>query len=291
MTKIEVRQRKIGIIGAGWLGQPLAQALTKEGAEVLVTRRDPDAVANLNAQGLKALQLSLPCTAEDFPSKLLKRDCLIISIPPGLRHGETDYQQKLEQLVSFVQSPQSEVKQLILISSTAVYNGLNGVVTERSKLNLQGNKVEALAAAEQVILNSPNTNNIVLRLGGLMGYNRQPGRFFTKDSLIPNPDSVINFIHQDDVIGLLNCILQYHCGKARAGKHIYNGVTPHHPSRRDFYQLAMKALGQDQATFAQQQETEKDGICGKQVDSVFVDKFGYNFKHHDLLDWLINDKD
>ncbi|WP_371186900.1 NAD(P)-binding domain-containing protein [Thalassotalea maritima] len=260
----------VAVIGAGWIGYPLAKHLIAKGMEVLATTTSATKVAQLNQQGIRACILNTP---QQLPLALHQYPHWIICIPPGIRQGKSDYADKIQALVDFATSSNGRVKQLILLSSTAVYNGLAGVVTEHSALDTKDTKVALLHAAEQVVLNSSVTYKTILRLGGLFGYDRQPGRYFTHKA-VPNPDSVINFIHQDDVIAILQQLLARYDTVAN----IVNGVCPHHPTRRDFYQKALLTLAHLTPEFAEQQEQQ-----GKQVDSVYLADIYPQFQVADLF--------
>ncbi len=48
----------------------------------------------------------------------------------------------------------------------------------------------------------------IVRFGGVIGYNRNSGKFFSKGSPVHNPDSNVNFIHRDDCIEIISQLVE-----------------------------------------------------------------------------------
>ncbi|WP_185967991.1 NAD(P)-binding domain-containing protein [Thalassotalea sp. PS06] len=274
--------KTVTIIGAGWLGLPLAEHLTTLGHQVLVTATSPEKVSSLRDTGLNAVEFKAS-DAGDISGLLSAEavyasEVMIICIPPRIRHGEDNYPQIITQLVSAAESQSIQLEHIIMCSSTAVYNGLSGRVDEQSELNLQAPKVAIMAKAEQAILNSQINDKQVLRLGGLIGPNRHPGRFFREGRVIPNPDSVINFIHQQDVIEIISEMINKPGLKSQP---VINGVSPNHPSRQTFYEKAHQVLGREMPAFSPQAEDE-----GKQVIPKVLEANNHRFHYPELMTWL-----
>ena len=70
---------------------------------------------------------------------------------------------------------------------------------------------------------------IIIRLGGLVGKDRNP-IVYLQNKKITNPDGRINFIDQIDAINGVLVLL-----KQPQIEGVYNLVSPHHPSRREYY--------------------------------------------------------
>ena len=271
----------VAIIGAGWLGLPLAKSMQRKGVQVSASATTTSGVQKLIEQGLSAFQLALPVV--DHHQPLLNCHSLIICIPPRLRQGRTDYPCNIKALVDYAERPDNNISNILLLSSTAVYNGLPGSVDETTPLNKQGDKVAVLDRAEQVVLAAKVSNRAVFRLAGLIGYNRHPGRFFNQGRAIPNPDSVVNLIHQDDVIGLIESYLHQLAegDENLTGQKIVNCVAPSHPLRGQYYQQAAAAAGQALPPLGEPAATQ-----GKYVDSSELHNVDYVLKYPDLLSWL-----
>src|SRR5690606_41767941 len=67
----------------------------------------------------------------------------------------------------------------------------------------------------------------VFRLGGLFGKQRIFAKYF-QDKIVTTGDQPANFIHLDDVLGLIDGAIQQ---KIQNG--IYNLVCPEHPLKKD----------------------------------------------------------
>ncbi|WOH37024.1 hypothetical protein RI844_16880 [Thalassotalea fonticola] len=278
MTDCTHSTGSVAIIGAGWLGLPLALTLQEKGIKVITSATSLDSVNTLEQLGLNACLLNLPHIEND--SAVLQCQHLVICIPPGIRYGKSDYVAKISAIVHKAELAFSAVESITLLSSTAVYNGLDGEVYEDSALNLHAAKVAIIQQAEMAVLNCQCAIKTVLRLGGLMGYDRQPGRFFKNNRAIPNPESVINFIHRDDVIGIICQLLEHIQNKNNLHNptNIFNCTAPYHPTRRDFYQKAIANLGLPEASFSKQEEVQ-----GKLINSLYIGNLQYQFKYPDII--------
>ena len=172
---------------------------------------------------------------------------------------------------------QAGANKVILISSTAVYGGLSGEVDENSALNFSAPKVELLASAEQAAL-SFSGKVTVLRLAGLIGPKRHPGRFLKANKQLANSDVAVNLIHLDDVIGLLQNLL---ADDTPVG--IFNGVNDLHVSKKAFYQQAAQALSLPVPSFSKANENSLSKIVsGEKAKSLL----SYQMQHDDLLAWV-----
>ena len=276
----------VGIVGCGWLGKALAKTLLEKGASVLATSSKLENVEKLNKQGINAQQLTLAATNK----QLVKHDIfgqqrLVIAITPQFKQGRTDYADKVAQLVSAVQQ-RGYVQQIILLSSTAVYHGLEGNVNEESPLNLTTEKVQILNAAEQAVLSIANNGakqGNVIRLAGLVGPERHPGKFLlpTKgqaNKTLNNSAAPVNLVHQQDAVGLIESLLQ-----VGSPQGIFNGVSDTHVSKKQYYQAAAKALSLQVPVFSQEHSSEATRkVCGEKAKKVL----SYKFIYPDLLTWL-----
>ncbi|WP_281559387.1 NAD(P)H-binding protein [Thalassomonas sp. RHCl1] len=268
----------VGIIGCGWLGKALAKQLIKENIPVMATTTREEKAAELNQAGINSRVLQLPQAL----SLLSEHDIfscrqLVICITPQLKKGRVDYPEKIAQLVTAAEK--NDVEKIILLSTSSVYNGLEGDVSEQSELDLSANKVAIVAQAEQSVLNF-NGLSAVIRLTGLIGPARHPGRFLAGKKNLANPDAAVNLIHQADALGLICCLL-----KQKQAQGIYNGVANTRVSRQQFYQQAALTLALPEPAFNEQDR----GITGKVING---DKgrreLSYQYRYDDLVLWMKN---
>lgn len=233
---MEKNRSNLGILGCGWLGIPLAKNLIKDGFYVRGSARKKENLLRIEATNARAYHVNCTedgCeTCEDFLRGL---DWLIICLPPGVRHNPSRrFDRAMEHLVDSIVS--EKIQKVIFISSISVYGWQAGVITEQHPLLPTTESGKQLIKCEHLLLSNPHFETVVLRFGGLIGPNRNPIHQLSKKSFIPNPNDVINFIHQVDCIEIIKaCIDQFKGGE------VYNAVSPYHPKRVDFYiQLAKK---------------------------------------------------
>lgn len=267
----------VGIIGCGWLGTALALALLKKGVTVLATSSKNDNVEKLNHQGIPTQQLTLPTSNEQLAHHdIFTSQYLVLAIPPQFKQGRKDYADKITQLVAAAQH-RGYVQRIILLSSTAVYEGLSGIVDENSQLSLSSEKAKVLHQAEQAVL-AFNQQPNVLRLAGLVGPNRHPGKFLLANKVLKNADGKINLIHQQDAVGLIVSLLT-----SQAPHGIFNGVSDNHASKKAYYQQAAKALSLPVPVFPVVESLEPTRIVSGEKAKQRLD---HSFIYPDLLAWL-----
>jgi len=266
----------VGIIGCGWLGKALTVALVEQSHDVVVTTQRPDNVDNLTSYGAKVECFSTNNSAEQKGElSVFNQSCLIIAITPMIRQGKTDYADKIRYIVSLAEA--GNVEQIIMLSTTAIYNGNVGNVDEECIINTTQDKTLLINTAEQVALEFSG-NTVVLRLAGLVGPERHPGKFLSGNRVLSDPTALTNLIHQKDAVGLLLGLIsqENHSG-------IYNGVSHTHVSKRDYYTKAALTLNIPAPQF---NEGELEASSKKIIGDKIRKKLGYQFVHDDLLSWL-----
>lgn len=253
--------KTIAIFGCGWLGLPLGANLASKGYAVVGTTTREDRFSILTESGITPCTYRLGDSVLD--SKLINADVAIVCIPSK----DIDAFRVLVESIS-----ESEIKHLIFVSSTSVYQTVNGEVTEESELNNS-----PLVEIESLFAQSKSFQSTILRFSGLMGPNRHPGRFF-KDKPIPNPKGVVNFIHLQDCIGIIEAILE-----KGIWNDVFHAAADTHPTREVFYKKAKAILDLPNPTFL-----HSDGVnSGKMILNQKIKKtLGYVFSQPDLLESL-----
>jgi len=151
----------------------------------------------------------------------LKTDILVITIPI----------KEIKPFEYLIKTLASTVK-IIYTSSTAVYLPSTEPINEKDALDTQ----HPLLGIEQVIRNSENPSTII-RLAGLFDQRRHPGRWFA-NKVLTHPNGPVNLIHLDDCLGIIKKIITH-----QVWTEIFNACANEHPSRKDFYSRASRALG------------------------------------------------
>jgi nucleoside-diphosphate-sugar epimerase len=270
-------KNSVGIIGCGWLGKALASELIEMQHSVVVTTQNTDKKVQLEQQGITTELLSLPINEVEQKFTVFDQDCLVIAITPQLRQGRIDYPEKIEQLIHMAE--RGNVKKVVMISSTAIYQGLEGDVNEDAELDLTIDKVSLLNEAEQAALTFSRSTSI-LRLAGLVGEDRHPGTFLRGDRKIPEPKIPVNLIHQRDVINLIKNIVN---NDNFSG--IYNGVSNTNSTKEEYYNAAARALNLPEPNFVNEPPS---GIGKKIIGDKIRDKLSYEFYYDDLIAWVLN---
>lgn len=289
MSNKENKQSKalsVGIIGCGWLGKALATSLLEQGALVIATSSQQCNVEQLNELGIEAQQLLLPSNTKQLNQhEIFTQQCLVIAITPQFKKGQTDYAIKVAQLVDAAKQ-RGVVQRIILLSSTAVYQRLEGLVDENTNLNLDEpslvglgsiEKEKILNTAEQTVLNFYQQGS-VLRLAGLVGPDRHPGKFLLAKRTLTNSTAPVNLIHQQDAVGLIMALLT-----TPSPKGIFNGVSDTHVTKALYYQAAAKSLGLELTTFSVANTLDSTRIVSGDKAKEELD---YSFIYPDLLAWL-----
>lgn len=289
----------VGIVGCGWLGKALAIKLKALNISVMATRSTVENAAELTEQNINCKVLNLPCQQVALNDHdIFNNQCLIISITPQIRHGRDDYAKKVYQLL-IAAKESTTVEKIILLSSTAVYNGLTGEVNEGTELDANADKVALLNQAEKIMLsfnhcdpfydlNAANANTAtnepkrayILRLSGLVGPNRHPGKFLVNDRMFKHPDASVNLIHQQDAVGLILSLLE-----SGLSGGFFNGVSETIASKKDYYQSAAKTLDLPAPKFEEYSATESTAskiVSGGKAQRIL----NYQFVYPDLLQWL-----
>lgn len=200
----------------------------------------------------KALQVSLPydvhCLSRDSvankKANLYRCDVLIIAIPP-----RDNYLEVLEQTLTCIEKN----TQVILLSSISFYNG------------------KALVVEAETLLQSLDEAVTILRLGGLMGYDRIAGKYTAGKVL--TADSRTNYVHRDDVVGIIECIIsQYVRGE------VFDVVAPIQSSKKTIFTHNAKKFG-----FAETEFLGGDEVGKELSPTKLCETLGYVFKKPDVM--------
>ncbi|MEG3128798.1 SDR family oxidoreductase [Pantoea cypripedii] len=269
--------KKVAIVGLGWLGMPLAMALTARGWQVTGSKTSPDGVDAARRCGIEACQLvltpELECEADDLDT-LMSVDALVVTLPASRTvQGGEDYMQAVQNVVDTALA--YKVPRIIFTSSTSVYGPGPGVMKERSPLRPETVAGKTLVALENWLHDLPGTSVDIVRLAGLVGPNRHPGRFLAGKTDLSDGSHVVNLVHLDDVVEAIVLLLQ-----TPKGGRVYNLCAPKHPTRSEFYPTVARQLGLTPPTFV----AETQGNVGKSIDGrAICDELGFEYSWSDPM--------
>lgn len=261
----------VSILGCGWYGLELAKALVNKWIKVKGSTTSAEKLAVLSQHGIEPYQIDLS-TDDVIDADFFDCDVLWISIPPRVRSGNGEiYLESLKKLIHHIKS--EEIKQVVLVSSTGVYGDHNTEATELDAPNPDTESGKILLAAEEMLRAERSFTTTIVRFGGLIGPGRDPGRFFAGKAEIPNGEAPVNLIHLTDCIGISCAILD-----KQAFGHIYNAVSPAHPTKAEYYTAASSASDMEKPQFIDEKTNWKI------VSSVNVDEYlGYEYQHELLI--------
>jgi nucleoside-diphosphate-sugar epimerase len=209
--------KRVGIVGLGWLGFDLGLELSKNDCLVWGTKRNLEIhypleiLAWNHESGI----------SDELKEKLINTDILIITLTPTPFTEESI----ASTFSSLAQSLPKEAK-IIYTSSIGIYKKTGQEVDEQSTDLVEGK----LKIAEETLIAERKENCTILRLGGLIGEDRNPVKYLVKKEMNDNPDASVQLIHKMDIIALVKKIIE----KKHFGETV-NVVHPDRPSRKDYY--------------------------------------------------------
>jgi len=231
-------KQRVGVLGCGWLGIPLAQHLQTKGYEVRGTRQSQPGLRRLEEAGIAAYPLVV--SEEDITGDLTffdQLDVLIVSLPPGLRKNPTfRLDQAIAQLAIHLHT--TAIDHLIFLSSISVYGAEQGMITEATPCDPTTPSGQMLVQCEALFRALKIPHITVLRLGGLIGNDRHPVYGLANKEVIPDPMGAINLVHQLEVVAYIEALI-----KKPKKSGVYNVVNPYHPKRQEYYQATANTLG------------------------------------------------
>lgn len=225
--------KNISILGCGWLGMPLAKALIKKEFSVKGSTTTESKLHFLAENNIEAHLISLEKDEinGDLTRFLKDSTILIIDIPPKLRSTNSEnFVSKIENIIPFIE--QSDVEKVLFVSSTSVYGDTQEIITitEETIPNPDTEGGKQLLQVEKLLQNNINFKTTIVRFGGLIGENRHPIKFLAGRENLENPEAPVNFIHQEDCIGVILQII-----KTNSWNEVFNAATPFHPTRKEYY--------------------------------------------------------
>jgi nucleoside-diphosphate-sugar epimerase len=268
-------KQQIGILGCGWVGLPLAKELIKRGFEVKGSTTNPAKVATMKTAGISPFVLKLnPSLEGEGAAELLSAEILFVNIPPKITLNGLDFHVK--QIEALIAAIPSTVRRVFFVSSTSVYPDLNREVAEE----------DASPAAHPVLMQAEGMMQAafgdkltILRLAGLMGYDRYPAKYFAGKKGLTSGDLPVNYIHRDDLVHICAEVI---CRTDIVG--IFNVVAPEHPKRRDVYAKNCQDLGLEQPEFVNAGEQDFKVVNGNKL----IQLLGYQFVYPNPIDFRYN---
>lgn len=219
---------KIGILGCGWIGIPLAKNLIMQKYGVYGSTTRSEKVIQLEEMGLEKVFVGRlnPTWEGDNIKELLHADVVVLDFPPGKASYEDFHWQQMEALLPYL----GKNTKIVYTSSTSVYPELGREVYEQDVTTVAQAAHQKLIKAEAYLKNHIGDRLTILRCGGLTGWDRNLAKFFAGKSGIEGLTVPVNLVHGEDVVRAIIHIIQ-----TGSFGETYNLVAPKHPSKAEFY--------------------------------------------------------
>lgn len=254
--------KNISIFGSGWLGQPLAEHFVSMGVHVKASTRSKKRFQELACLKIEPFILDIGHLPENLHG-FLQSNILIINIPSKNVEG-------FSRLINKIES--SEIEKVLLVSSTSVYKNANKTHYEADDEELP---LSPLLKTENLFREKKSLKTTIVRFGGLIGYKRNPGRFFDKGKFVTNPEAYVNLIHRDDCIQIISQVI----AQGVWGE-VFNCCADSHPTKREFYTQAAKKIGAPAPNFTSSGVKSFKIISNQKVKRTL----NYEFLHPDLME-------
>jgi nucleoside-diphosphate-sugar epimerase len=265
---------RISVLGCGWLGLPLAQALIGNGYKVKGSTTTESKLSDLLEKGINPYFVNLTPNVQASDMKgFMDAELIIVNIPPRTRTRSAQFHiEQLQHLIPHLKK--SPAHYILYIGSTSIYPNLNRIVEEKDVIEVDQAENKTLAMAEKMIQEIPGKQVTVLRCGGLTGYDRILIRHFAGRKNLTIGEDPVNLIHRDDLIGIIEAII-------REGKwgETYNVCSPLHPFKKDFYTALAEQFGFDSPEFI---ISDKQSFKIISIEKLITD-LKYTFKYPDPM--------
>lgn len=263
------------IIGSGWLGLPLATHLSLQGFKVTATTTTKNKVSDTNNENLSVVYYDTDySSASDIEN--LSVDLMIITIPP--QQHNPDYLKRLTALHQLALS--INTAHLLFISSTSVWGGSQDTVNENTLMTPQTHSAKAMVEFEALILKTPHYQATALKLAGLIGPTRHPGRFLAGKKEMKLAKAAVNMVTQRDAIGIISALI-----REDVWQQSLIACASSHPARDEFYISAANKLNLPPPTFSN--DDNDMAIHQKTIDgSLTAQRLNYHYQDHHLMEWL-----
>jgi nucleoside-diphosphate-sugar epimerase len=279
---------RVLIVGCGYVGLPLGQALVAQGHIVVGVRRSSDADAELRAANIEPAHLDI--TRPDDFNKLNTKlnspfDWIINTVASSRGGGPDDYRQVYYQgtrnLLDWLAN--HPPRKFVYTSSTGVYGQDDGsVVKESSPTDPSAPTAKVLLETEALLLAAAQNQfpAVILRVAGIYGPDRGHlfNQYLKNEAVIPGKGlRLLNMIHRDDLIGAIITALVH----GRTGE-IYNAVDNEPVAQIHFFRWLSETLGKYMPPFGPEdiEADRKRALSHKKVSNRKITmELGYRFKY------------
>lgn len=276
----KVGKKRISILGCGWLGFPLAKRLLGSGitSQLKGSTTSEHKLDQFAAAGIDGYLLLLNPEAGldvSISESFFDSDLIVISIPPRMSQNVAgNYSAQMRMVAEAIR--QSPAKDVVFVSSTGVYRDLSQTAVESDvQLPEHSAQPEMVAAENAIAALRPEKTVTILRLSGLLGYNRIPGKYVQGQKEMTTGDIPVNYIHRDDATAIIKSIIEQ-----GIQNETFNITAPFHPTRSEVYVDSCAQFGWEAPTFKKPEVQPPFKVIS---GDKFSKTYQYEFRYPDPL--------
>lgn len=234
-------QKKIAIIGCGYIGMEAAALWSQNGYHVTATTRHPERLSDLSKVAQKT-QVLKSDDEEQLASLIAANDVLVVTLAADSIDQYEHTYLHTAQLFRLLASDMNVSKRLLYTSSTSVYGDHHGRwVDETSELLSRSEQAKILIDSEKIYLSLKDFDwsVCIFRLAEIYGPGREISRrvqMMQGHKLPGTGESCTNMVRKEDVAAALDYALRYQL------EGIYNLADDEHPTRKELYHSMAKKL-------------------------------------------------
>lgn len=267
---------RVGIIGCGGVGWPLAKQLVQGGYSVVGTTTREARLASLDELGVASVLLDLRTHEGALPALLQSIDIAVVTLPPSrIEQGMRDYPEQLRYLDQ--QFEANNVSAVLFTSSTDIYPQNGEWVTEEDAAMITPRFTSTpVLALEQIFSHNPAYQATHVRFAGLMGEGYSEGAWVAGRE-IKGADDRINMVHKDDCVAIMQRIIQ-----RAIWNECFNVVADEHPTKAEFYNRLCDLRGLQRPVFVEGESAYRL-VSNEKVKRML----GHTFIHPDPIAALV----
>jgi nucleoside-diphosphate-sugar epimerase len=269
----------VSVLGCGWLGEPLGVHLVGKKMKVKGSTTKSPKLRVIDDDGIEPYLIRLgPDRIEGDIAAFLESDILVLNFPPNGNSNTVEevFPKTVRRIIEAVKA--SPLRKIIFVSSTSVYGDQHGEpVDEDAELKPERPSGRALVEVETMMMDEPELDVTILRMGGLVGGVRKPYLFLVGRSDLNGGEMPVNLVHQSDAIDAITAVIEQ-----EAWGEVFNVVADLHPSRREYYTYAATQNNMTPPRFLPDQEPSGKSVSNDKIKR----KLGFEFAYSDPFHML-----
>lgn len=260
------------IIGCGWVGNIFAKELRHLNYQVHGTTTSTEKAREMASDGITSyvLDFSQEHPPLDHILCSISFDLILVSVPAKKIEAFDSCAAKFERLSAFLQKLKGNC--MIYLSSVGIYPATNKIIYEDT---IPADQLDTkLYHAEHALSSTLGKLNI-LRLGGIFGSNRIPGKHFS-GKICNVGMQPANYIHVHDICNILLTLY-----KLEIQGEIFNAVSPEHPLKTAIISAMVAKYGFLPPTAFEDTGEQKKIVSSEKL----IERLNYTFLYKSPTDY------